>query len=157
MTFERVPVDGSQKMDDSFMEAIEPYDYSRLIPFTTACLSGFLADRYDVDAEQSKPRAEQRIRNSTEAMLRGTVSGYATVTPVSSRFSVQNGKIQYALMPVWLLNTRYKDKLYTFAMNGQTGKFVGEYPISTGRFWAWVGGIAGILTALFTLIGYFFL
>ena len=110
-----------------------------------------------MDAEQSKPRANERINSSLEAMLRGTVAGYATVTPVSSHMNLQGGKIRYALMPVWMLSTRYKDKIYTFAMNGQTGKFVGIYPVSTGKFWAWVGGITGVLTALFTLIGYFLL
>ena len=48
-----------------------------------------------------------------------------------------------------MMNTIYQGKTYTFAMNGQTGKFVGELPVSKKRYWAWVGGLfAGIGLAL---------
>ena len=57
MSFDKVPVDGSAKMADDYMEAIEPYDYSVAQEFDTAYLSGYLADKYDQDAEASKPRA----------------------------------------------------------------------------------------------------
>ena len=46
--------------------------------------------------------------------------------------------------------SRYKDKDYLFAMNGQTGKIVGDLPISAGRAAAWFGGIfAAVLLILF--------
>lgn len=43
----------------------------------------------------------------------------------------------YMLLPVWMLVSRYKDKDYLFAMNGQTGKIVGELPCSTGQSVKW--------------------
>ena len=46
---------------------------------------------------------------------------------------MNNGTAQYALYPVWLITT-YRGKRYTFAMNGQTGKFVGDLPIDEKRF-----------------------
>jgi hypothetical protein len=55
-------------------------------------------------------------------------------------------------MPVWMLNTKYRGKDYLFAVNGQTGKAVGELPISWGRFWAWFAGISAGLSALATAI-----
>ena len=39
MRFQRIPVDGSQKMDDTYMESIEPYDYHDLVPFSSAYLT----------------------------------------------------------------------------------------------------------------------
>lgn len=53
----------------------------------------------------------------------------------------EEGKVSYALLPVWLLNTRYKDKLYTFAMNGQTGKFIGELPVCKKKYWGYFAGM----------------
>ena len=48
-------------------------------------------------------------------------------------------------MPVWMLNTRWKDQIYTFAMNGQTGRFIGDLPTDKGKFWKWLLGLtAGI-------------
>lgn len=141
LQFEKVPVDGSEKISDDYMEAIEPFDYNATVEFQTAYLSGYLADKYDNDAEKSKPRANERIKKSTEKIFAETVQGYSSVTPQDTNIQFSNGSVRYALLPVWMLNTKYKDKIYGFAMNGQTGKFIGELPISWGRFWAWFFGL----------------
>ena len=49
--FNRVPADGSSKMPDEFMDAIEPYNYNEMIPFEMGYMTGYLEDRYDVTAE----------------------------------------------------------------------------------------------------------
>lgn len=153
--FQRVPVDGSTKMDDTYMEAIEPYQYNEMIDFDTAYLSGYLADKYDVDAEQNKPRANERIRKSTESLMRETVKGYTSVTTNHCNIHFEDGKVSYALLPVWLLNTKYKDKIYTFAMNGQTGKFIGELPVCKKRYWSFFGGFFAAFSVIACLIAWF--
>ncbi|MBQ4569834.1 MAG: hypothetical protein IJA62_07295 [Ruminococcus sp.] len=150
--FEKVPVDGSSKMADDLMESIEPYNFSDAVDFQTAYLAGYLADRYDVSAQESISRANERIKKSTEEAFASTVQGYATVRTEHSSIALQNGKAKYALYPVWLLNSTYKGQKYTFAMNGQTGKFVGDLPMDKGAFWRWWGLIASIGTALCLLI-----
>ncbi len=135
--FERVPVDGSSKMADDLMESIEPFTFTDAVPFQTAYLAGYLADKYDVNAKESITRANERISNSTEEVFRSTVMGYSSVTPVHKNIQFHNGCAKYALYPVWILNSTYKDKTYTFAMNGQTGKFVGDLPMDKKAFWRW--------------------
>ncbi len=135
--FENVPVDGSEKMPDEIMESLEPYDYSKAVDFQTAYLAGYFADKYDVSSDQSKDRANERIKHSTEDAFRSTVNGYASVTCESSSISLSGGKIKYALCPVWILNTTWKDKNYIFAMNGQTGKFTGDLPLDRAAYWKW--------------------
>ena len=132
--FERVPVDGSTNMPDELMESIEPFDYSEAVDFQTAYLAGYLADKYDVDAEQSIEHANERIKKSTEAAFADTVEGYTTVTPEASSIRLQNGKSKYALLPVWILNTTWNGQKYTFAMNGQTGKLIGDLPLDKGAY-----------------------
>ncbi|MFA5575666.1 MAG: hypothetical protein WCZ27_00165 [Tissierellaceae bacterium] len=127
--FEKIPVDGSSNMDDDLMESIEPFDFKDAVDFQTAYLAGYLADKYDVTEEESVERANQRVRQSTEDTFRFTVSGYSTVTPENTSIRLRNGRAKYALYPVWILNTKWKGKTYTFAMNGQTGKFVGNLPL----------------------------
>ncbi len=146
--FERVPVDGSTKFDDTLMESIEPFNFNEAVDFQTAYLAGFLADKYDVDAQQSIERANERIRRSTADAFASTVNGYATVTPVTSNIALQNGVAKYALYPVWLLNTTWNGQKYTFAMNGQTGKLVGDLPLDKGAYFKWLFGIAGIASAV---------
>lgn len=157
MDFAAVPVDGSTKMADDMMESLEPYDVSKAVDFQTAYLAGFYADKYDVDAETSVPRANQRIRNTTADTLYSTVIGYSSVRTVSSNVQLSDNKARYALFPVWLLHTKYKGEDYHFAMNGQTGKLVGNLPVSWGAFFAWWAGlsvgIAGLAMGLTWLFG----
>lgn len=155
MAFEKIPVDASEKMDDAYMDSIEPFHYNEMVDFGTAYLSGYFADKYDVSDEECSPRAAKRVRTSLEEELRSTVVGYSGVTTKSSNINTNNGDIKYALFPVYILNTKYRDKTYTFAMNGQTGKFVGKLPISKGRFAAWAAGIAAavaLIAQLFLLL-----
>lgn len=154
--FNNVPVDGSTKMDDILMESIEPYDISEAVDFRTAYLSGYFADKYDVDSESSVSRANERIKRSTEEAFASTVVGYTSVTPVSTNISLNNGRAKYALYPVWILNTKWKDKNYTFAMNGQTGKMVGDLPMDIKAFWTWLLGIAGAVSAVVLGLSYLF-
>lgn len=156
IAFDNVPVDGSSQMDDAMMESIEPFDMSQAIPFQTAYLSGYFADKYDVDATQSIDRANQRIKRSTEQAFARTVSGYGTVVPEASSVQIHNGKARYAMYPVWLLTTLYEGKAYHFAMNGQTGKLVGNMPVGKKEYWKWHGICTGICGFLAWLVLYFF-
>lgn len=130
--FDKVPVDGSAKIDDNLMESIEPFDFSEAVDFKTAYLAGYFADKYDVDKEKSFTRASQRISASTEAAFRNTVIGFSSVMPTGARSNFYDSTVKYALFPVWILNTTWNEKKYVFAMNGQTGKFVGNLPSDKG-------------------------
>ncbi len=141
MNFKQVPVDGSTKMDDTLMESIEPYDSDKTEAFTTAYLSGYQAQRHDVEAADCQPRANERIRQSVLSTLRDTVIGYSSVVPVNTQVKLEHGQVRQVLMPVWMLTTRWQDKSYTFAMNGQTGRFVGDLPTDQGKFWKYLLGI----------------
>ncbi len=152
--FANVPVDGSTKMDDALMESIEPFRIEDAVDFQTAYLSGFLADKYDVDAATSIHRANDRIKQSTEDAFASTVVGYSTVTPLSSNISLQNGRARYALYPVWMLSTQWNGQNFTFAMNGQTGKMAGDLPMDKGAFFRWLFGIAGAVSAAALAISY---
>lgn len=124
--FENVPVDGSSKISDIMMESIEPFNWNEAVDFSTYYLPGFLADRYDVESGQVISTAEDRIKASTLDSFRNTVSGYSSVTEKSLSYDLGKVDIKYALAPVWFLNTKWKGKYYAFAMNGQTGKIVGD-------------------------------
>lgn len=155
IAFDDVPVDGSEKMSNELMESIEPYDMSQAVDFQTAYLAGYLADKFDVESEDCKTRANERIRSSTESAFASTTAGYVTVVPEYTNIRLSGGRARYGLLPVWMLTTRWKDKLYTFAMNGQTGKMVGNLPIDWKRFWMYVltigVGVGSVLSLFLSL------
>ena len=146
--FEYVPVDGSTKMADDLMESIEPFNCGEAVDFQTAYLAGYLADKYDVTAEESIDRANERVKKSTEQAFAETVIGYDTVVAENTSVQFHGGKAKYALYPVWLLNTTWNGNKYTFAMNGQTGKFVGDLPVDKAAATRWTLVLAGAFTAL---------
>ena len=154
IAFENVPVDGSSKMPDDLMESVEPFDFGEAKEFATAYFAGYLADKYDVDAEQSVERANARVKSSTEQEFAKTVTGYASVTTEQSSIKLSNGVAKYAMYPVWILNTTWKGQKFTFAMNGQTGKFVGNLPLDKGAFFKWFFSLGGILSAAALAVSY---
>lgn len=154
LNFQNIPVDASSQMPDGHMDAIEPYDYGDLKPFSMSYLPGFLADCYDVSKDECAKRANARCAGSIEDALRDTVVGYASCTTVKKDISVHPGRVRYALMPVWMLSSKWKDKTFLFAMNGQTGKLIGDLPIDKGKLALWCAGsflVAALLTLLFML------
>lgn len=156
MAFEKIPCDGSKRMDDTYMESIEPYDYKEMVPFTNSYMAGYLADKYDVSAEDNVDRADKRVESSAVNELGNTVTGYMRVTPEEDAIIKKDGKVEYAMAPVWILTTRYNNEPYTFMMNGQTGKFIGKLPIDNGKLWMYtLGTFAICIYPLYRLLKYF--
>ena len=152
VAFEMVPVDASSKMPDDHMDSIEPYDYEELNNFSTAYLPGFLADKYDVSVEESRERADARCEGTLVSALRASVTGYDTCVRLAGEANLKRGKVHYALMPVWMLNTKWQGKDFLFAMNGQTGKMVGDLPVSWGKFWGMFAGIGAGLSLIGSIV-----
>ena len=139
LDFERIPADSSAKMPDAHMDAIEPFNFDELVPFSVAYLPGYLAERYDQEADTCQPRAMRRMKGSLEDELQATVTGYDDVTQESINANSEVTGLSQALFPVWLLHTLYKDEDYLFAMNGQTGRFIGDLPVSPLKVVLWFG------------------
>ncbi len=150
--FEGIPMDGSSKMDDTFMESIEPYDYSDIREFDTAYLTGYLADKYDVESSSGEERIRERVDAALYEQIQTSLLGYATALPTVRNINIKHSKARNILFPVWILNTRYNGKIYTFAMNGQTGKMTGSFPVCPKRTAGWFAGIC----AAVTLVSYAF-
>lgn len=158
MSFQYVPVDGSSKIDNILMESIEPYDWKEIQKFTPQYLAGFLANRYDVEAKDCIADAEERIKNTTINSFRDTVKGYSKVNLKSSHYNLGKVSINYALVPVWFINTEWQGDFYSFAMNGQTGKIVGDYmPVDKSLFMRkllTVGAIVGLIVFILASFAY---
>lgn len=157
LAFEKIPVDASSKMPDDHMDSIEPFDYAQLRPFSTAYLPGYLADKYDVTIDDSRDRADRRCRETLAQALRDTVTGYGACVTEREDIALRRGKVHYALLPVWMLSTKWRGQDFLFAMSGQTGKLVGDLPTDRGRFWGMFAAIAAPLTVALTAILQFLL
>jgi DNA-directed RNA polymerase subunit RPC12/RpoP len=154
--FNKIPVDGSSRFDNDIMSSIEPFNYKELVPYNHAYLSGFLAERYDIEGDTLVGDAVSRAVESTKSTFLNDASGYSSKSIFSTTLAPYDVKKQYALFPVWMVNVKYKDKYYLFAMNGQTGEFVGNMPIDKKKVWFYgikmfLGIFLGLLALLFVL------
>ena len=102
--------DGSTKMPNGHMDAIEPYDYRAFQPFSTTYLPGYMADKYDEDVDTCQARAHSRMQNSVSSELSASITGYNSVSPLSENISIDYTAKHYALLPVWMLHTKWQGK-----------------------------------------------
>ena len=128
--FEKIPADALKNLDNSLMSAIEPFDYSKLEDFNAAYMAGYYAEEYNEDALTTFDYAYKRAVEAVQEGCRAHVKGYDTSKVVSYDGKYSNRKASYVMLPVWLINTEYKNKSYTFAINGSTGKITGRLPMS---------------------------
>ncbi len=148
LSFEKVPVDASSKVNKSLMDSLEPFDVNQAVSFETAYLAGYLADRYDISQTECEESMENRILTSVRQAFDRTVRGYDSVTLENCDVSHQVKTAYYVLYPVWLLNTTWQNQKFSFAMNGQTGKFVGDLPYDKAKY---MRGL-GLYTTIFSLV-----
>lgn len=154
--FDNIPVDGSVRFNDAIMNSIEPFIYDELEPFSYSYLSGFLAEKYDVEKNEAKKITIDRAKNTTIDDLQSKArSGYSTFTATGKETEVLEESIEYVLLPVWMVNIKYKDKMYTFAMNGQTGKMIGDIPYSKAKLLLYILALFAIFFGITALITYF--
>lgn len=152
--FSKIPVDGSKRMDDALMDSIEPFDYKELKPFSMAYLPGYVADKYDMTVADCAPRADHRAKNTVKSNLSRSLSDFSAVVPKKENITLRRGKVHYALLPVWMLSTKWNGEQYIFAMNGQTGKLVGDLPMDKGLYNKYRLIYGGVIAAAIYAIGW---
>jgi len=150
--FEKMPVNGTEKMNSICIEAIEPFDYAQMSNFQGGCLAGFSAGKHEVGIEAGKEKANAGIKNTIEKEFANSIKGYSKFEVERSAVSIKGGKVSCALLPVWILNTKYSDENYQFVMNGQTGKFAGKLPVDKGKAAKYRFAFMVIFGMVFTVI-----
>lgn len=127
-SYEQVPADAMKKMDNELMDAIEPFDLSKMVPFQPAYLTGFYAQHWDDDAASNETRATDRAKKALKAEAMKNVGIYTTRIVESENEQFKNVHVKSAMLPVWMLYMQYRGKEYVFGMNGQSGRMLGRLP-----------------------------
>lgn len=134
--FLKVIADASTRFSDDLMDSLEPFDYSELMVYNHAYLSGFFAEKYDINEDEGLERVAERAKNTATSEIQKTV-GHDERRIINNGLRVSSRYTHYILLPVWMLKIKYNDKIYTFAMNGQTGKIIGNVPIGLKETIKW--------------------
>ncbi|MGX7245723.1 TFIIB-type zinc ribbon-containing protein [Enterococcus quebecensis] len=148
----------SKNVQQKMVEAVQPFQIDKAVPFKSQYLAGFQAEKRDIEYEAIKNTVESELNDYSESLLRDTASGYTTLTNLRTDISLESEKNQYMLLPIWLVTYRSNEqskKVYYYAMNGQTGKVSGILPISYKRLGLFTFGIFAVLLAIFLIGGWF--
>lgn len=152
-TYEKIPADASEKMDDEIMDKLEPFKYSDITDFNMPYLSGFLSEKYNYTSDQLKSRAKKRVEEFMENEMNESMSQYSGCNIRNRDLKIKEEDAKYAVLPVWMMTYRYKNQNYVFTMNGQTGKIVGERPISKEKAALTFTIITVLIFVILSLIG----
>ncbi|AUS95651.1 hypothetical protein CDQ84_14770 [Clostridium thermosuccinogenes] len=127
--FDDVLVNASSKIDEGLMRKLEPFDLSALVRYKPEFLSGFLAEKYSIGLKEGWEKAKCHI---DDCIRRGVIDKINAdeVRNLHIRTKYDKIKFKHILLPVWISSYTYKNKVYRFLVNGQTGEVQGKSPVS---------------------------
>ncbi len=153
--FEDIVTSALSEADKAMLEGVLPYPSADLTDFSMPYLSGFLAKKRDIERQALTEEVRSRMQDYTRTLLRGTVdSRYSSINVTNTQVNIKSSHWEYALLPIWILTyTDKKGKVYTFAINGSTGKIYGELPVSYPKLAILAAAVAVPATAILSAIG----
>lgn len=157
VTLRNLTENALQKANVKLASGVMPYNFDKMKDFHMGYLSGFMAERRDIEQKTVQGKMQSEMRKSAERLLRETITGYDSVSVRNSNFNPKRERWSYVLLPVWTITYKGRDgKIYYYSMNGQTGEVCGELPLNHGKL-ALTSGIVALIILIIGLIGGFFL
>lgn len=146
-----------KKANSKLSAGVLPYDMAKAQEFHMGYLSGFLAEKRDMEQGELETEVRAEAKEYGEKLLKGTIHGYTALSVKGCRLNRQRENWEYLLLPVWTVTYKGRDgKFYYYSMNGQNGKVYGELPIDLKKVWI-LSGIVSVTVFLLGLIGGFFI
>ena len=156
-------------INDQLILATNQHDYrllSRVEPFNTEdnliykpeYVAGFISERYSVGIKDAWKKAKEFINRHLHNEIRSKIrieNRADVVAGLRVQTNYSDIKYKYLLLPIWLSSFRYKDKVYEFMVNGQTGKVGGRAPVSALRVLAAILMGIIIITGIYLISRYF--
>lgn len=139
-----------KSQDRDMLQCVHPFDMTKSQKFSMSYLSGFQAEKRDIERDVIAPVMEERLRGYCKQILRDNMSDYVGVVPENYSEKTDLESWNYDLLPVWVTTYKYKDKIYPYAINGQTGKTYGQLPTSNGK----LAILFAILTVALIALGF---
>lgn len=156
MQVDHVTRNALSKADRRLVEGVLPFEMEKLQPFQMGYLSGFMAEKRDMEEDKFRPEVQLEVKTYAENALKSEVAGYDSLQVRKNDAKLKEEHWDYALMPVWTLTYRdpRKDKTYYFACNGQTGKVCGELPVDGGRLFVLFASVFVPVLLALLIVGY---
>jgi len=142
--FDDVLVCASKTDSKNLIKRLEPFHLKELVEYKNEYLSGFMAEKYSIGLDQGFNEAKSIIRSELHRMIRNHIIA-DEVRNLRIQTSFSNVTFKHILLPIWISAYRYRDKVYKFLVNGQTGEVKGEAPVSALKVLLLI--LAGLIVA----------
>jgi len=157
VTVDHLTRNALKKTTGELVEKVLPYDMKEMTSFSMGYLTGFMAEKRDIEKEAFAGEFREEAGKYAKQLLEGSASGYATLKVTSGSYIPEKEDYKYVLLPVWVLTYRsLAGKFYYYAMNGQTGAVAGELPVDTKKLVLHSVILGLIITVIAIAAGYFF-
>ena len=144
-----------RKTDRQLVENVQPFELSGAEDFSMGYLSGFVAEKRDMEKEEFARALTDECSGYASKLLEETISGYSTVHIDNRNLKKIREHFSYMLLPVWVLTYRSKaGKMYYYAMNGQTGQIYGELPLDRKRVAIFGAIVFAVVSIIAMIVGY---
>lgn len=150
VSFDDVLVVGSDSLPQKHVYALQPWHLQELVPYDKKFLSGFKSESYDVDVKNGFEKAKGIMDKDIVSAVHRDIGGdHQRIS--SKNVNYNNVTFKHVLLPLWLSSYRFKDKVYRFVVNGQTGKVKGERPVSVMKIILLILLVAAVIAAIVLL------
>jgi hypothetical protein len=148
--FDNVLVVATKSVSEKRLDALEPWDLESLCAYEPAYLSGFKAQRYQVELPAGFDKAKSVMQSAIEEDAARDIGGdEQRVESIDTAYS--NTTFRHLLLPVWIGAYQFQSKVYQVVVNARTGEVQGERPYSALKIAALVGVILFVLAILLLL------
>ncbi|MCG8569982.1 MAG: hypothetical protein MJB14_07555 [Spirochaetes bacterium] len=152
--FDDVLVNASKNVDEKLIKRLEPFQLESLTAYQPQFLSGFQAERYSVHLKKGWDKAKEIMKSAIYNGIHNSIHA-DEVRNIHFTTNYQDVKFKHILLPIWISSYKYKNKLYNFLVNGQTGKVSGYSPISIFKILTAILTSAAVIGLISYLIYYF--
>lgn len=146
----------SKNVKQNMIDSVQPFPIEECQTFDSKFLSGFQAEKRDLEFQDIKDSVQSELNHYSENLLLEEIVGYGTITQTKSKINLLDQSNEYYLLPLWIVTYKNSsgEEPYYFAMNGVTGNTSGVLPIQKSKLMTHTAGIAALVGSLILLGGY---
>ncbi len=133
MSFDNIPVEGSKNISSEVLDSIGPYNYKKSKPFDFSYLNDYISEEYEFNKEELLKNSINKTKKYFIEEMEKDITNYNDIKIIDDRINLNNIKYIRILLPMWILKVDYNNKIYTIAVNGQTGAIEGTIPKSKSK------------------------
>jgi hypothetical protein len=109
-----------------------------------------IVEQFRVQRKYARPLAHQGLEQLERAACQPLVPGRCRNLKVNVRLDGLSSST--VLLPVWIMAYRYKEQVYRFLVNGQTGHATGQAPVSWKKVVAAIAVVVLLAFVVFLIV-----